>query len=174
MITFKSLYYKLTILVAGALVFCIFSYSFGYNIITNSYSMTVLSNKLSPQGWGFFADNPRKDIYHHIYKLNGATFEDVMPVNAHYENLGGLRKTSRMVNFESSLIIKQVDSSKWQKYNGAILPSRAEFVEINNEELHFLKEGKFAIVKTNIPPYLWRNLNNQNNSEIVYVNCSKK
>lgn len=171
----KNAYYMLSIMVVSAAVFCIFSYSMGYNIVSTNYNLTVLVSKISPQGWGFFANSPRKDPYLRVYALaHDGTMRDIMPVNSDISNFGGLNKRSRMVNFELNSILKQTDTSAWKPFNGRYSTAAEDYIKVNNKHLHYFHEGRYAIVTTKIRGYLLRDVPDKKNKKVLYVNCTEK
>lgn len=155
-------------------VFYIFSYSIGYNLFSTNYYSTVLIRKISPQGWGFFAESPRNDAHISLYEiLPDGEVIDIMPVNSHYRNLFGLSKKTRMISYESGLILKRCTSEKWTDFNGRFKVTRP--VKMNTNPMHYFKSGTYAIVKKTVSPYVWRNLpKNKIKREIIYVECHNK
>lgn len=167
----KILYFGLISGAVFTFAFGIFCHSFGYNIVATNHDTSVFFNKISPQGWGFFADNPRSDLYFHLYSYEGGALHDILPLNSDYKNIGGLQKNSRMINYECGQILLRIKPEDWHPFMKNGTPS---FIDVDNSGLQYLKTGKFAIVKRKIPAYLWRNLTIKNNQEVVYVNCIKK
>ncbi len=171
----KNAFYILSVLGISAFVFCIFSYSMGYNIVATNYNLTVFVSKISPQGWGFFANSPRKDPYIHVYAIDkDGTPHDIMPVNSALVNIGGLHKRSRMVNFELNSIIRQADTAAWKPFDGTFTRDTSQYRNVSNNRLHFFKEGRYAIVTKKIRGYLLRDVPDKNNKKVLYVNCTEK
>lgn len=171
----RKFYYVISSVAVTICFLYVFTYSFGYNVIATNYKATVFFSKIIPQGWGFFAKNPREDLYLNIYSLSDKKILDVMPVASHYTNFGGLSKKTQMISFESSLILSQIDSTAWKPWNGQFSTLESDYVIICDTNLHYLVEGDYAFIRKGVTPYLWRNLkNNKIKKEIVYVRCIKK
>ncbi|WP_294302530.1 SdpA family antimicrobial peptide system protein [uncultured Chryseobacterium sp.] len=154
-------------------IFFLFKNSIGYNIKSSNFLTISFFSKISPQGWGFFTKNPREENVY-IYSIHNGQLKSEITQNSSYKNFFGISKKSRMIGFEVSMILGQLKNTKWSKYtqNFNTLPLQ----QIDSKNLHYLKNGKYILIKEKVPPYTWRNniKNKTNLLEIIYVNCSKK
>lgn len=167
----RKIYYLLILLIIFSFSFTLFSNSIPYNLVTGNLKKIKLISTVSPQGWGFFTKSPREEnIY--IYSLNDNLVKNEMPTNSHYSNYFGISKKSRMVGYEVSMILTQLKHEKWSSFNGVFVNDKKGII-VDNSNLHFLKNGKYALVKEKITPYLWRKLTTPK-KEIIYVVCSGK
>lgn len=167
----RKIYYLLIIIIIFSFSFTLFSNSIPYNLITGNLKKIKFISTVSPQGWGFFTKSPREDNVY-IYSLANGLVKNEMHPNNHYSNYFGISKKSRMIGYEVSIILNELKNEKWSSFNDAFVNNN-ESIIIDNSNLHFLKNGKYALVKEKITPYLWRKLTTPK-KEIIYVVCSGK
>ena len=167
----RKIYYLIILIIIFSFSFTLFSNSIPYNLITGNLKKIKFISTVSPQGWGFFTKSPREDNVY-IYSLTNSLVKSEMQPNNHYSNYFGISKKSRMVGYEVSMILTQLKHEKWSFFNGTFANDKKS-INVDNSNLHFLKNGKYALVKEKITPYLWRKLSTPK-KEIIYVVCSGK
>jgi len=169
----RGLFYIATICTISSFVFLLFTNSISYNLNTSSYKTIKIFSTISPQGWGFFTKSPREDNVY-IYSITDNKISNIMPPNSHYSNFFGLSRKSRMIGFEISHILVQLKNQKWSNFYGNFNQNLKEPIKVDNSKLHYLKKGKYLLIKEKVPPYLWRNYVKNNLKEAIYVECIKK
>lgn len=169
----RGIFYIATICTISSFVFLLFTNSISYNLNTSSYKTIKIFSTISPQGWGFFTKSPREDNVY-IYSVTNKNIINEMLPNSHYSNFFGLSRKSRMIGFEISHILVQLNKEKWENFNGNFNKYTKKAIKVDNSKLHYLKTGSYLLVKEKVPPYLWRNYVKNKLKEIIYVECVKK
>jgi antimicrobial peptide system SdpA family protein len=155
-------------------VFFIFKNSLGYNIQSSSYQKIIFLSKISPQGWGFFTKTPRDPNVHIFVVRDGKISKRILYQNFTSNNLLGFTRKNRMIAFEISQILMRSKNIQWQNYTKNI--SDLPIVKVFDNDLYYLRDNDFLLVKEEIPPYLWRNKiqNPDKLKKMLYVKCYTK
>ncbi len=87
-------------------------------------------------------------------------------------NFFGASKKARKISMEVAIISSQIPDAAWVEVDEDSEP--LSIMEVNNKYLYYLVEGKYKITRHKLVPYTWRNLNNAERKEIVYVQTVTK
>lgn len=163
----KNSFYIFVIFISIIILFTVFTNSIKHNLFSGSFYTIRLVNTILPQGWGFFTKNPRDpNIY--LYKLHKGKIEKVIYTNCHYKNYFGLSKKGRMIAFENTIILKQIEKAVYEKISKIDEPHIVYKVNCNN--LSYIYPGEYMIIREEIAPYLWRNFKKKENT-FIHVRC---
>ncbi|AZQ65653.1 SdpA family antimicrobial peptide system protein (plasmid) [Flammeovirga pectinis] len=105
---------------------------------------------ISPQGWGFFTKSPREEL---IYLYN-SNFERIDFNNSSPKNFFGIKRYSRALSREVSILASNVNDSVWTEGKGIqIFIKEERIIDIKDDRIKHIKKGEYYLVKYNLPPW---------------------
>lgn len=163
-----KVFYVLSVFMFIILVTHIFSYSTRNNLNVKNSKIMRIHSWLIPQGWGFFTKDIREEYLIDLLDDKG---DKLMMNNTHYSNFFGFSKKGKKLNMEVSIINSKIPDSLWTNIKD--MPNKINRYRVDNEHLHYLKNGQYILTRHKITPYLWRNLPNIDKKQIVYVETNE-
>ncbi len=162
--TYKNIFYISVIALGIYFVASIFFSSISYNVNTPNHTFKMLFNLSVPEGWGFFTRSPREDIVD-LYTINNGELKKVLHENGDMSNFFGSSRKSRKIGMETSIILSRIQDSLWHKQSDLEHIKIPEVVDdkIDNENLFYLTNGDFVLIKRKTTPWAWKeNINLKN------------
>ncbi len=138
----------------------IFFASFSDQIVLSS-AMKRNVSLIFPEGWGFFTKNPR-DPQLNVYKIQGHDTLRVLMNNHLRSNYYGFSRKSRVIGYESSLLVQAVNPDLWTETTMAKLHQEELRTDTISPEqpYRYFKEGHYLLSIYEPVPFAWAG-NNQ-------------
>ena len=156
------------------LLWLLFFNSIGYNANSSSIDKFGFTKSL-PEGWGFFTKSPRDPMVD-LYSNRNGQWKKIELRNNSSKYYYGFSREARMLGFEISILLSKIKSdSLWvKKTNIDVIEFPTKFVDLDNQFINLLEDGKYALLKRETVPWAWRNIvtNKQINYEILGIRCS--
>jgi antimicrobial peptide system SdpA family protein len=164
----KLIFYLTLSFLYFVLLVKLFSYSINYNLLHEKSSLKNPVTAFLPQGWGFFTKNPKEHYQINIFDYDSG--EKITKKNSHFKYFFGFSKKGRKLQMEAMIISQNIEDSLWINEYKLEKGNNVEFHKISDENLYFLRKGKFVLIRHKTIPYLWRNLPQaQKSKQLIYV-----
>ncbi|KOP37674.1 SdpA family antimicrobial peptide system protein [Flavobacterium sp. WLB] len=164
-----------TMLILGWSLFGVFTFfsSLKSQLIINE-NVKEVSNKISPQGWGFFTKNPRDPILS-IYKIKNGELLEIDISNQSLKNSCGFSRSARMIGYEMSKVAEKIRIKDWkQNLNGNMSDHLNDSVISIDSKHQFrhLTKGEYLLKLYSPIPYAWAKFDQEkyNRFSVVKVN----
>lgn len=153
-----------SILIFGWIIFglLVFFSTMKSQLILND-DLKEFTNKIFPQGWGFFTKNPQ-DFALNIYKINKGKLELIDISNQSIRNNFGFSRRARMIGYEMSTVVEDIKVSDWIKNTDGNIYSNLndKTININNKNyFSHLTKGEYLIKLYKPIPYAWSKMNQE-------------
>ncbi|PWB25858.1 SdpA family antimicrobial peptide system protein [Flavobacterium sp. HTF] len=167
----RAIFFKLT-LICGWILFgvSVFFSSLKSQLILNE-NLKEFTNKVLPQGWGFFTKNPR-DFVLRIYKIRNGKLEEMDISNQSLKNRLGFSRSARIIGYEMSIIAEKVKNNDWkQNSTGNIYDNINDKMIVINTDFSFkhVTKGNYLLKLYRPIPYMWAKFNQENFNRFLVV-----
>lgn len=127
--------------------------------------------KIFPEGWGFFTKNP-KDPEYKIYIIVKNKLQLLSLTNQSIENKFGFSRKSRMIGYEISTLLSDVQENEWIKDTTKNINTHLndKIIKIKNKyKFKHLNTGTYIIKRCRPVPYAWAKQNQEINNPFTVV-----
>jgi antimicrobial peptide system SdpA family protein len=116
-----------------------------------------------PEGWGFFTKNPR-DLAMEIYKIENGKLKLLDGTNGSSTNLYGLSRSARLIGYETSTAVSEIDSKQWTNCKTRNIKDNINiktYVIKKRNYFNHLKAGVYLVKAFKPIPFAWSKSNQQ-------------
>jgi antimicrobial peptide system SdpA family protein len=126
--------------------------------LRQSSKTTQLLLSVLPEGWGFFTRNPREARVL-IWKYDGNQWKCYDQSNFTMVNLGGIKRTPRIIGMELAMLVNNIDKSQWiectKEINELLTDTALVPVRVKNRFYHKSLTGRVIIQLIDPIPWAW-------------------